>query len=127
MNLRHAAALSLVGWYLIAPPTRVDREGFPEALPDKSGFFYHTDAPLSKWFNDGRACRRVRLVSDFSPTRSYESGYGRNMANIQIWAMGFLRKNGENEKRRPEGWVSVRANAIPYRGLVSRRVPLAVL
>jgi hypothetical protein len=53
MNLRHVVAFALVGWYLIVPPTRVDREGFPEALPDKSGFFYDTDAPLSKWFNEG--------------------------------------------------------------------------
>ena len=37
MNLRHAAALALVGWYLMIPPTR----GAPAEI------LYH--APLSEW------------------------------------------------------------------------------
>jgi hypothetical protein len=37
MNLRHAGALALVGWYLMIPPTR----GAPAEI------LYH--APLSRW------------------------------------------------------------------------------
>ncbi len=36
MNLRHAAALALVGWYLMYPP--MDRKGMPSK-----------DAPLQEW------------------------------------------------------------------------------
>ena len=38
MNARHAAALALVGWYLMVPPP-VPHSGLPVDL----------DAPLSKW------------------------------------------------------------------------------
>jgi len=53
MKLHFAAALALVGWYLIVPPVRVDSKGSPEEQSDRSGFVYETDAPLSKWFNEG--------------------------------------------------------------------------
>jgi hypothetical protein len=39
MNIRHAAALALVGWYLMLPPLR-----------DKA---VHTEAPLAQWQNYG--------------------------------------------------------------------------
>ena len=38
MNLRHAAALALVGWYLMVPP--LDRQS-----PDE----FNADAPLGHW------------------------------------------------------------------------------
>jgi hypothetical protein len=69
VNLRHAAALALVGWYLIVPPTRVDREGLPEPLPDKSGFFYDTDAPLSNWFNEGNFDSAAACAQSLSELR----------------------------------------------------------
>jgi hypothetical protein len=44
MNLRHAAALALVGWYLMAPPT----------YPGPNGSFVtKTSVPLSLWQNIG--------------------------------------------------------------------------
>jgi hypothetical protein len=39
MKLHHAAALALVGWYLMIPPRVVDR--------------FYPDAPLSKWHRFG--------------------------------------------------------------------------
>ncbi len=41
MNLRHAAALALVGWYLMVPPF------------DASGKKHDLDAPLAKWSQIG--------------------------------------------------------------------------
>ena len=45
MNLRHATALALVGWYLMAPPMRfmgpTDDPGTKVKID--------TDAPLSEW------------------------------------------------------------------------------
>jgi hypothetical protein len=41
MNLRHATALALVGWYLMCPPP--DDSTFPS-------FALDVDAPVSKWW-----------------------------------------------------------------------------
>jgi hypothetical protein len=47
MNLRHAAALALVGWYLMMPPPDFDHAThLPNGRPN-------TDAPFSYWRNDG--------------------------------------------------------------------------
>ncbi len=61
VNLRHAAALALVGWYLMLPPLiRVPPDprdpGRDRVAPD-------SDAPLSRWFWSGSfdsadACQR---------------------------------------------------------------------
>jgi hypothetical protein len=40
MKLRHAAALALLGWYLMLPPRIVDR--------------FYPDAPLSQWKRFGQ-------------------------------------------------------------------------
>ncbi len=53
-NSRYAAALALVGWYLIMPPIRSADTAHP--IPD-------SDAPLSKWTTEGTfdsavACNR---------------------------------------------------------------------
>lgn len=50
MNLRHAAALALVGWYLMLPPLLRDRRD------------WNTGAPLSQWtiiksFHTRKDCR----------------------------------------------------------------------
>jgi len=47
MNPRHAAALTLVGWYLIAPPTS----------PGK----IHDDLPLSRWQSVGHESFKTKL------------------------------------------------------------------
>src|SRR5882762_6308677 len=43
MKLRHAAALALVGWYLMIPP-------LTQIAPDSYKMPRDTSAPLSKWF-----------------------------------------------------------------------------
>jgi hypothetical protein len=60
MKLRHAAALALVGWYLMVPPqTRTWWIG-PERYDDA--------APLSRWttersFDKAEACEAARLAT----------------------------------------------------------------
>jgi hypothetical protein len=53
MNPRHAAALSLVGWYLLAPPVREVHQDLDE---------WDASEPLSKWklvdsFDTADQCR----------------------------------------------------------------------
>jgi hypothetical protein len=45
MNLRHAAALALLAWYLVLPPVVLS---FPTAGPE-----FDTAAPLSTWSRQG--------------------------------------------------------------------------
>ena len=57
MNLRHAAALALVGWYLMAPPL------------SKDGDRVNENAPLSTWiitqsFDSARECERFWVFMD---------------------------------------------------------------
>ena len=42
MNLRHAAVLALVGWYLIVPPPHSDKS--------RCGRYADPCAPLSQWY-----------------------------------------------------------------------------
>jgi hypothetical protein len=56
MNLRHAAALALVGWYLIAPPIRSGTSPDDQVVDDR--------APLSAWiivdsFDAASDCQRT--------------------------------------------------------------------
>ena len=62
MNLRHAAALALVGWYLMVPPDH-------PKLDDSTGWV--SQAPLRDWqivqrFDATSACekRRHEIISD---------------------------------------------------------------
>jgi hypothetical protein len=41
MNTRHAAALALMGWYLMVPPVHQERSGEPLHLD--------SNAPISRW------------------------------------------------------------------------------
>jgi hypothetical protein len=43
MNPRHAAALALVGWYLMVPPVT------PEGLTDPNATLVNGKAPISQW------------------------------------------------------------------------------
>jgi hypothetical protein len=68
MALRHAAALALVGWYLMMPPMTEKNEADAEG-------------PLSKWQNDGSfdlasACEAVRhsLVNDLGTEKRTGTG-----------------------------------------------------
>lgn len=60
MNSRHAAALALVGWYLMMPPFIKVAPGPGDPSRDKVP---DSDAPLTKWFwagsfNSVDACQR---------------------------------------------------------------------
>jgi hypothetical protein len=66
MKLRHAAALALVGWYLITPPISEDKTG--NAIPGTM----NTAAPLSGWlavntvFDSLAECKKAqRDLADF--------------------------------------------------------------
>jgi len=57
MNLRHATALALVGWYLIAPP--------PKQSPTSGAVSLDVSAPLAKWqridsFDTAAECRAAQ-------------------------------------------------------------------
>jgi hypothetical protein len=63
MNLRHAAALALAGWYLMLPPPRTVGDHF------KTNFY----APLSKWtrlrtFDLQSQCEAAREAYQQKPT-----------------------------------------------------------
>lgn len=73
MNLRHATALAIVGWYLMTPPydSIISRGSL-------AYFLVHEDAPISKWnivdsFDSAVACNNERLgkgrasMTDFPP------------------------------------------------------------
>jgi hypothetical protein len=68
MKLRHAAALALVGWYLMAPPVT--------PCPDDCGADHqHVDtaAPLSKWkmiesFDTAEGCHRWQHQAELKLT-----------------------------------------------------------
>jgi len=50
MNPRHAAALALVGWYLMVPPFKPNSMPQPSfTLPSLEARVLNIDAPLSKW------------------------------------------------------------------------------
>ena len=61
MNIRHGAALALVGWYLMMPP--FIRVGPDPRDPSRDRVVPDSDAPLRKWFWSGSfdsvdACQR---------------------------------------------------------------------
>jgi len=63
MNLRHAAALALVGWYLLMPPMPVEPSGLL-GPPDLR-------APLSKWDQEGEYDHVGDCQSEIFQIRNY--------------------------------------------------------
>ena len=60
MNLRHAAALVFMGWYLLAPPPSLDWQHAKRPLDS-----LRPDAPLSEWiiwgsFDSARECQEPK-------------------------------------------------------------------
>ena len=72
MKLRHAAALALVGWYLMVPPVALNTS--PAARADRfsrkgnQGWNHDTSAPLTDWTVN----RKYDRVEDCDEDRSYE-------------------------------------------------------
>ena len=59
MNLCHAAALALVGWYLMAPPSVLTTDDRGKSIP-----FADQSAPLSHWrivqsFDSAARCQKA--------------------------------------------------------------------
>jgi hypothetical protein len=59
MSVRHAAALALVGWYLMVPPVT------PEGLTDPNATLVNGKAPISQWvifrvYDSAEQCQRAR-------------------------------------------------------------------
>ena len=63
MNLRHAAALALVGWYLISPPAT--GQDFPRSRDE--------GAPLSKWFFYNELKNDVRNRNDRAQAMEFQT------------------------------------------------------
>ncbi len=83
MTLRHAAALAIVGWYLMAPPFAQDGKSVLK------------DAPLPDWgiigsFDSATACEGGR---------KYMRAYVNN-ANLQAQARKQVEKRGHISKQR---------------------------
>jgi hypothetical protein len=60
MNLRHAAALALVGWYLMVPSRPLSAESFKLAIPSDQGFKLYWRPQLQVpdgWVHDERSSR----------------------------------------------------------------------
>jgi hypothetical protein len=89
MNLRHAAALALVGWYLMQPPSD-NSHGRPDS-----------DAPLPQWqesgsFDSAAKCNKER----FDTINTYEKllaeaqkskSSGRDIDTAQNGLLAFLK------------------------------------
>jgi hypothetical protein len=84
MNLRHAAALALVGWYMITPPfanasAPVAKWGFYNDLPPRTPN-RPTDIAHAKEFDSKAACESKK--AEILPTLSASSVRG---GDIQEW------------------------------------------
>ena len=82
MKLRHAAALALVGWYLMIPP--IVRPPGREGTAD-------TKAPLSKWvkvirsaFDSEDACHIALQRFQFSIQSNYQSALGQALTEPEF-------------------------------------------
>jgi hypothetical protein len=67
MKFRHAAALALMGWYLMFPPVPLDTS--PEGHVNRFSQKPDTNAPLTKWAIRGKYDR----AKDCEQDRSYET------------------------------------------------------
>ena len=66
MNVRHTAALVLVGWYLMVPPVHLGTVMGPMGFNKTKGYF-KGDAPLSEWWKQDTFetlldCQEGRIV-----------------------------------------------------------------
>lgn len=112
MNLRHAAALAVVGWYLMVPPPSVDPSTrLPTTKPN-------LDAPLKYWekfqdFDSAQDCDSARLNAPAnnrylrerfktSQTPQQREQLERELEMKNHWQKGFLSAWGRYEEIRPD-------------------------
>jgi hypothetical protein len=96
MNLRHASALALVGWYLLAPPI----------VHDPSHWHPNMKAPLSEWivaksFESASECEK-RLAEDNAKAENAQSLASmtkqmNDMGGGHVWDTDELLKEMVNE------------------------------
>lgn len=84
MKARHAAALALVGWYLMVPPFTE----LPPPSSDPPPFDVNFKAPLSEWdisksFDKAEDCERLRKEVQ---TKEQSFAYPANMSKLNIVA-----------------------------------------
>jgi len=80
MNLGHAAALALVGWYLLTPPFYVTNAGVIDLIEG--------NAPMSKWrhiasFDTAPDCEAGRL-KNFEKVAEMMNGISAHAYELQI-------------------------------------------
>ena len=88
MKLRHAAALALVGWYLMVPPVKWQASLCKCPLPTDGNWISEQNAPLTKWLrwkeyatgSDCEAARAERVVEKYW-NRPHGNIYGRCIDN----------------------------------------------
>ena len=78
MNLRHAAALALVGWYLMMPPVIHEEDWQQQHV-------HPTTVPLSEWFtwnsfDTADACTKARSALIARASRGVLNDYDRWLA-----------------------------------------------
>src|SRR5208282_990037 len=111
MNPRHAAALALVGWYLMVPPPTVDLSTrLPTTKPN-------LDAPLRYWdtfgnFDSAQDCESARLNAPANnrylsemfktpQTPQQREQVNRELEKKNNWSKGWLSAWGKYEEIRP--------------------------
>jgi hypothetical protein len=84
MNLRHAAALALVGWYLMIPPKACVGHLCKCRKPGDGCYITEQDAPLVRWqkwklYSSGTECESAQTARVVENYWNYRGGniYGR--------------------------------------------------
>ena len=94
MQLRHAAALALVGWYLLVPP--VNGAG---SIASKAPIKHWT---VLHWFGSEKACKEGLGNRDGLTTEMRDSGYARE-GKVQTELLLEAQCIDENDSRF-KGW-----------------------
>jgi hypothetical protein len=105
MNLRHTAALALVGWYLMTPPTLDPRT-------QTSGLFVDPSAPLPKW----------DVTATYESKAECEQGHRERFSRVKAReqsdaaeADSVAREGAELKQQKP--YDSEKANALLIRAM----------
>jgi hypothetical protein len=84
MNFRHAAALALVGWYLMAPPTQ---EALDSSCSNPHGIFYYLTTLVSRESDGDRISRcdheGIMLVPDANYSQWFQEGEFETLADCR--------------------------------------------
>jgi hypothetical protein len=100
MNIRHAAALALVGWYMVTPPIAGDANG-------RSWIDFKK--PVTQWtivnkFDSKEDCRKALRYHELSAEKAGASG---DAESKQLWQEAFSKAQciAENDLLRNGGFI----------------------